>query len=97
MTITRNTFEKLATLDKYNVEFYDARGEMTKSVKINLNNTARGGVDYWFFIKAYDTVNEYVSFALRYSFNTGKCSKNFSCGFNFEKRMIRDLQKANLI
>ncbi len=101
MNISRKTFEQLSTLDKYNVEFqstpYNFPQFTKERVCISINGTGRSGVYYYFEVSNYGTGKEYVHFTKRYSMNTGKGSRGWTCGYNFKQRMERDLEKANLI
>jgi len=97
MKITRNTFKQLSTLKKYNVEFQSTPYDYKERVCISTNNTGYGFVFYYFEISNYGNGKEYVHFKKRYSMNTGKGSRSFTVGYNFEKRIVKDLEKANLI
>ena len=96
MTLTRKTFEQLSALDKYNVEFESTAYNYKERACISINGGAYGSVFYWFEICNLNG-NEYVSFDQRYSSNNGRCDKGWTCGYNFQKRMEKDLKKANLI
>jgi len=96
MKLSRNTFEQLSTLDKYNVEINPSAYNYKDRVCISVNGGAYSSVFYWFEINNFNG-NEYVSFDQRYSPNNGRCDKGWTCGYNFQKRMERDLKKANLI
>ena len=97
MKITRNTFKQLSTLKKYNVEFQSTPYNYKERVRISVNGTGRASVFYYFEVSNYGTGKEYVQFIKRYSMNNGKGSRSFTTGYNFEKRIVRDLEKANLI
>ena len=103
MELTRNTFEQLSTLDKYRVEFTESPSESISEfmtveyVSVSPQGGAYGSVFYWFKISTYDDSTDYVQFDQRYSPNNGKMSRGWTCGYNFIKRMERDLEKANLI
>jgi hypothetical protein len=97
MKITKDTFKQLSTLKKYNVEFQSTPYNYKERVCISTNGTGYADVFYYFEVSNYGTGKEYVSFIKRYSMNTGKGSRSFTAGYNFEKRIVRDLQKANLI
>jgi hypothetical protein len=103
MELTRNTFEQLSTLDKYRVEFRESPSESiegystVKYVSVSPKGGRYSGVFYWFKISIYDDSTDFVEFEQRYSQNNGRCDKGWTCGYNFRKRMERDLQKANLI
>ncbi len=96
MEISRNTFEQLSTLKKYNVEFGSTSYSYEERVRILTQGGKYGGVYYWFTISTLNG-NQYVEFDQRFSPNNGRCDRGWTCGYNFRKRMERDLKKANLI
>ncbi len=90
--MSENKFNLLSTLEKYEVKFHN--DGYSTYVQVSVTNTRRGGVYYWFEL---NTDKTYAFFKQRYSQNNGKCDRGFTCGYNFENRMERDLKKANLI
>ena len=87
-----NKFNLLSTLDKYEVKFVERNGETY--VRVSVTNSRRGGVYYWF---SFNLDKSFAFFEQRYSTNNGKCSRGWTCGYNFTQRIERDLKKANLI
>lgn len=87
-----NKFNLLSTLDKYEVKFHETDYETY--VQVSVTNSRRGGVYYWYRLS---TDKSFAFFEQRYSQNNGKCSRGWTCGYNFTQRMERDLEKANLI
>lgn len=97
MELSRNTFEQLSTLKKYNVEFEPTAYDYKERVCISIKGGAYSSVYYWYEISRLSNGKEYVHFNQRYSANNGRCDKGWTCGYNFTERIERDLKKANLI
>ena len=87
-----NKFNLLSTLDKYEVKFVERNDETY--VRVSVTNSRRSGVYYWF---SFNLDKTYAFFEQRYSTNNGKCSRGWTCGYNFTQRIEKDLKKANLI
>jgi len=101
MEITRNTFEKLSVLDKYIVEFqkssYESNPEYRTVEYVYVKTSNLNGVYHCFKISTYNDSSDYVQFVERFSEKNGKTSKGWTFGYNFKKRIERDLKKSNLI
>ena len=96
MKLTRNTFEKLATLDKYDVCF-EKHFDRFEVVEIETFTPSGYWVIHSFWIDNVNTIIESVEYLGRYTQKRRRTDKSKKIGQAFIKRITKDLQKANLI
>lgn len=96
MKLTRSTFEKLSTLDKYDVHF-EKQFDRFELVEVQAYTSSGHWVIHTFWIDFVGTVIESVEYLGRYTQKRIRNDKSKKIGEAFIKKITKDLQKANLI